>query len=242
MLGEHTASSYRARMSKSSTVIGSEHFAFIAARTIQEDQLLGDLRAAACQAGMPEIQIAPEQAAFLQILMLAARTRDVVEIGTLGGYSAIAMARGLAAGGKVVTLEINEKHAAFAREWIARSDVSDRVAVRVGDAKTTLATLPAESADAMFLDADKEGYVAYLAESMRILRVGGILLADNVLAGGQVIDPGTTSPTAVAIRAFHDAVAATEGLLPVTIPLGDGCLMAVKTCGLAPAQSRTIHS
>src|SRR5687768_2538902 len=146
-------------MSKDSTPVGPELFAFVAARAVPEDALLRDLRGAARAAGLPEIHIAPEQAAFLQLLLRAMRASDVIEVGTLGGYSAIAMARGLLPGGKVVTLEIDRAHAAFAREWVARSDVKEKVEVREGDAKALLPRVPAGSADAVFLDADKEGYV-----------------------------------------------------------------------------------
>jgi len=216
-------------MSKDSTAVGPEHFAFIAAHTIQEDTLLRELRLAAAAAGLPEIHIAPEQAAFLQIVLRAARATDVVEVGTLGGYSAIAMARALGPRGRVTTLEIEPKHAAFAREWIARSDQQGRVEVRLGDAKVTLAAMAPQSADAVFLDADKEGYVAYLREAMRILRPGGLLLADNVLAGGAIVDPRSRSATARAIRAFLDAVAATPQLQTIVVPLGDGCLLGVRS-------------
>lgn len=215
-------------MSKDSTTVGPEHFAFIAAGTIAEDELLRDLRVAAAAAGLPEIHIAPEQAAFLHIALRMARATTVVEVGTLGGYSAIAMARALGPRGRVVTLEIEPRHAAFAREWIARSDVKDKVEVRLGDAKTTLAGMPPNSADAVFLDADKEGYVTYLREAMRILRPGGVLFADNVLAGGDIVDPRSRSATVRSIRAFLDAVAALKNLRPIIVPLGDGCLMAVK--------------
>ncbi|MEC7585009.1 MAG: O-methyltransferase [Planctomycetota bacterium] len=215
-------------MSKHSTVVGPELFEFIAARTIPEDSLLADLRKASYEAGLPEIHIAPEQAAFLQILMRVTKTRQLIEVGTLGGYSAIAMARGMPEGGKILSLEIDDKHAAFAREWVAKSDVADRIEIRVGDARETMPTLPAASADAVFLDADKEGYVTYLEESMRILRSGGLLLADNVLAGGEVTDAGSTSSFTRSIRAFHEAVLSTGGLTAITVPLGDGCLLAVK--------------
>jgi caffeoyl-CoA O-methyltransferase len=215
-------------MSKDSTPVDEGLFAFIQRQTIQEDPLLRDLRRAASQGGLPEIHIAPEQAAFLQLLLRAARCQKVVEVGTLGGYSAIAMARGLPPDGRVLTLEIDKKHAAFAQEWIARSDQRGKIEVRLGDAKAVLPTLPAASADAMFLDADKEGYVAYLAEAMRILRPGGLLLADNVLAGGEVHDPQSTSATARAIRAFHEAVARTPALKSVIVPLGDGLWVGVR--------------
>lgn len=217
-------------MSKDSTAVGPEHFAFIAGHTLPEDAFLGELRQAAARSGLPVIHIAPEQAAFLHIVLRAAKAAEVVEVGTLGGYSAIAMARALPPHGRVLTLEIEPAHAEFARCWIARSDVAGRIEVRLGDARRTLAELPADSADAVFLDADKEGYVEYLRHAMRILRTGGLLLADNVLAGGAVIDAQSTSPTARAIRAFHAAVAATPGLHPIIVPLGDGCLLAVKDC------------
>ena len=215
-------------MSKDGTILTEEHFAFVAARTIPEDALLTELRVAAKAAGLPEIHIAPEQAAFLQILLRIAKARDVVEVGTLGGYSAIAMARGLPESGKIVTLELDETHAQFAREWIGKSDVADKIEVRVGDARSTMTELPATSCDAVFLDADKDGYVTYLEQAARILRTGGVLLADNVFAGGAVIDSASTSPTAIAIRAFHEAVAARRDFTPVIVPLGDGCLMAIK--------------
>jgi predicted O-methyltransferase YrrM len=212
-------------MSKSSTPVDDALFGFIAAATIPEDALLRDLRVAAAAAGLPEIHIAPEQAAFLQLALRAARANVVVEVGTLGGYSAIAMARALPAHGRVITHELDERHAAFAREWIGRSDQRGRIEVRVGDAATTLEALPAASADAMFLDADKEGYVGYLRHALRILRPGGLLLADNVLAGGEVAHGGGSTP--VAIRAFLGAVRATPGLRSVIVPLGDGCLFGV---------------
>ena len=215
-------------MSKDSTPVDEALFAFIQGHTIREDPLLRDLRQAAAVAGLPEIHIAPEQAAFLQLVLRAARCRHVVEVGTLGGYSAIAMARGLPEDGRLITLELEPKHAAFAEQWLARSDQRHKIEVRVGDAKETLRRCADASADAMFVDADKEGYVVYLQQAMRILRPGGILLADNVLAGGQVHDSKAKSATARAIRQFHDAVAATPGLRSVIVPLGDGCLFGVK--------------
>lgn len=213
-------------MSKASTPVDEDLFAFIAAATIPEDPLLRDLRHAAVATGLPEIHIAPEQAAFLQVLLRAHKAAAVVEVGTLGGYSAIAMARGLPAHGRVVTHEIDPHHAAFAREWIARSDQRGKIEVRLGDAAATLGLLAAGSADAMFLDADKTGYVTYLQHAMRILRPGGVLLADNVLAGGDVAHGN--SETARAIRAFL-AAARSSGLDGVIVPLGDGCYFGVKS-------------
>jgi predicted O-methyltransferase YrrM len=213
-------------MSKASTPVDEQLFGYIAAHTIEEDDFLRDLRVASLAAGLPEIHIAPEQAAFLRIALQAGRARTVVEVGTLGGYSAIAMARALPDDGRVITLEVEPHHAAFAREWIGRSDQRGKVEVRLGDAMATLPTLADESADAVFLDADKERYVDYLRQSMRILRRGGMLFADNVLADGEIA--AGTSAKVNALRAFLDAAQADPGLHAVIVPLGDGCLFGVK--------------
>lgn len=215
-------------MSKDSTPVGPAQFDYIAAHTAPEGDYLRDLRHAAAASDLPEIHIAPEQASLLQILLRLRQARDVVEVGTLGGYSAIAMARALPADGRVRTIELEPKHAAFARQWIGKSDVAGKVEVLVGDAHTVLPTLPDASADAVFLDADKPGYTAYLSQALRLLRPGGLLLADNVLAGGHIADAAATGNVA-ALRAFNDAVAATPGLQAIIVPIGDGCLVAVKT-------------
>ena len=213
-------------MSKASTPVDEALFGYIAAQTIAEDEFLRDLRVASLRAGLPEIHIAPEQAAFLRIALQAARAKTVVEVGTLGGYSAIAMARALPADGRIVTLEVEPHHAQFAREWIAKSDQRGKIEVRLGDAMATLPTLADGSADAVFLDADKERYVDYLRQSLRILRPGGVLFADNVLADGDIAS-GTT-PKVIALRAFLDAAKARPDLQSVIVPLGDGCLFGVK--------------
>jgi len=213
-------------MSKTSTPVDERLFAYLQSKTIPEDDYLRDLRVAAAKAGLPEIHIAPEQAAFLQLQLRAMAAKTVVEVGTLGGYSAIAMARGLPGTGKVITHELDEGHAAFAREWIERSDQEGKIEVRVGDAAERLAEMPDGLADAMFVDADKTGYVTYLEHAMRVLRPGGVLLADNVLAGGRIADG--TEEKDVALRAFLDAAQAEADLQSVVVPLGDGIFFGVK--------------
>ena len=116
-------------MSENPTLITAEHFRYVASHTTQDDALLSSLRAAAAAAGIPPISIASAQASFIQILLKATRAKQVVEVGTLGGYSAIWMARALPPDGRVRTLEISPKHAEFARSWIAKSDVASRIEV-----------------------------------------------------------------------------------------------------------------
>lgn len=215
-------------MSESSTLVTQAHFAYVAARTRRDDALLRDLKAAAHEAGLPPISIAPEQASFLQILLRLARAKEVVEVGTLGGYSAIAMARALPPGGRVRTIEAEPRHADFARAWIARSEVADRIEVFLGKGMDVLPTFAAGSADAAFLDADKASYPAYLKESLRILRPGGLVMVDNAFAFGQLLDERPKDREVAAVRAFNEVMAKEAALQSVIVPIGDGVWVGVK--------------
>ena len=215
-------------MSESSTLVTEAHFEYLAARTRGDDAFLRDLKAAAREAGLPPISIAPEQASFLQILLRAAGAREVVEVGTLGGYSAIAMARALPKDGRVRTIEYERKHAEFARSWIARSDVAERVTVLQGKGMDVLPSFAADSADAAFLDADKASYPDYLRESLRIVRKGGLVMVDNAFAFGQLLDARPSDREVGAVRAFNDVMAREERLQSVIVPIGDGVWVGVK--------------
>ena len=213
-------------MSHESTALTAAHYRYLAERTTGEDDFLRDLKRSAEAAGLPAIWIAPEQASFMQILLRLAGAREVVEVGTLAGYSAICMAR---TGARVRTVEVSPQHAEFAREWVGRSDVSDRVEVFLGDGREVLPTLAAGSADAAFIDADKAGYPFYLRECLRIVRPGGLIMADNAFAFGQVLDQAVENDSVEAIRAFNDVMAKTDELQSIIVPLGDGCWVGVKS-------------
>lgn len=216
-------------MSADATPVTEAHFRYLAERTTQEDAFLRGLRVSAAKAGIPAISIDPAQAAFLQILLRGAKARHVIEVGTLAGYSAIAMARALPPDGRVLTIEVDPRHAAFAKEWIAKSDVAGKVAVHLGAGKDVLKKVPDHSADACFLDADKGSYRLYLDECMRILRPNGLVMADNAFAFGQLLDENPTDKDVPAIRAFNDYVPTVKGLQSVIVPLGDGLWVGVKT-------------
>jgi len=215
-------------MSEASTVVTAEHFKYLAERTTREDAFLLDLKKAASAAGIPSIWIAPEQASFMQILLRAVGAREVVEVGTLAGYSAIAMARALPEGGRVRTIEIVEKHAAFAREWAGKSDVAGRVEVILGSGHDVLPGIETHSVDAVFLDADKKSYSAYLDQARRIMRPGGLVMVDNAFAFGQLLDSAPTDPEVPAVRAFNDHLAARTDFTSVIVPIGDGLWVGVK--------------
>jgi len=213
-------------MSQEHTVVEDRHFKYIGERTTPEDPLLRDLKTAARQEGLPEIWIAPEQVALLQILLRASGARRVLEVGTLGGLSAIGMARALPADGRVTTIEIESKHADFAERWIARSDVAGKIEVRRGAGMEVLPTLSGPF-DAAFLDADKESYPLYLKECLRLVRPGGLILADNALGFGRLFDEPADG-SVQAVRRFNDVMAATREVQGVIVPLGDGLWVSVR--------------
>ena len=162
------------------------------------------------EAGLPTIEVSPAQGAFLGILVRATGARRVLEIGTLGGYSTIFLARGLPADGRVVTLEHAPTHAAVARSNLASAGLADRVDVVEGPALETLARLRSEGAypfDLVFVDADKTDYPAYLAAVLPLCRPGTLIVADNVVRKGAVADPSDSDPRAVGARRFLEAVA-----------------------------------
>ncbi len=215
-------------MSHSSTLVTAAHFEYISARTQRDDAFLADLKTAATEQGIRSIWIAPEQAAFMQILLAAAKAREVIEVGTLAGYSAIQMARALPEGGRVRTIELDPKHVKFAREWIAKSDAKDKVTVLEGRGADVLKTFEPDSADAAFLDADKGNYPIYLEESLRIVKKGGLILVDNAFAFGQVLDQHPTDREAKSVQQFNDLMAREKRVQSVIVPLGDGLWVGVK--------------
>lgn len=214
-------------MSASSTLVTARHFRYLAERTVQEDEFLRNLKIQAAAAGIPQIWVSPEQASFMQILLKLVSARDVVEVGTLAGYSAIWMARALPSGGTVRTIEILESHAAFAERWIANSDVARRIEVLRGAGADILPTLADRSADACFLDADKAGYPLYLQECKRILRPGGLLMVDNAFGFGQLFDDEPQDQEVPAVQVFNDILAEESGFHSVIVPLGDGLWVGV---------------
>jgi len=215
-------------MSETATLIDERHVRYITEHTIPEDAFLRDLKREAAAAGIPAIWIAPAQASFMRVLLTLARARDVVEVGTLAGYSAIAMARALPPDGKVRTIELEPKHADFAERWIARSDVAGKIEVLRGAGLEVLPRLPDLSADAAFLDADKPSYPRYLEECLRIVRPGGLVMADNAFAFGELFEEKTTRPEVAAMRRFNEAMAGEKRLVCIIVPFGDGLWVGVK--------------
>ncbi|MDW8148494.1 MAG: O-methyltransferase [Roseiflexaceae bacterium] len=163
------------------------------------------------EAGMPQINVSPVQGRLLYVLALACNARKILEIGTLAGYSAIWMARALPVDGKLITLEVNPKHAEVARANIARAGLAERVEVRLGAALDTLPQLAAEGAgpfDLIFIDADKINLTTYFDWAVRLARPGSMIIADNVIRGGEVLNATSDDAGLQGVRRFNKALAA----------------------------------
>ncbi len=181
-----------------------------------EDHLIGagaargDTLRANAAAGLPKINVSPAQGKFLHLLALSIGARRVLEIGTLGGYSTIWLARALGPDGKIVTLEFEPRHAEVARQNIAREALSDHVDIRIGPALDLLPKLRAEGfgpVDLAFIDADKENNAEYFNWALEFSRPGGLIIVDNVIRAGAVADLSNMDSMAVGGRRLFDAVA-----------------------------------
>lgn len=192
---------------------------YFSERLIAPDAALDAALEANRKADLPAIDVTPLQGKFLELLVRITGARRVLELGTLGGYSTLWLARALAFGGVVVTLELEEKHAAIAQANLERAGLMHRVDLRVGRAADLLRKLVAEKAapfDLIFIDADKSGYPEYLDLSLQLARPGTVLLGDNVVRDGRVIEPENPDPHIQGVRRFTDSVAA-EPRLAATV-------------------------
>lgn len=214
-------------MSAEATLVTQRHFDYLTERTADEGDFLRRLKGEAKAAGIPAIWISPAQASLMQILLRAIGARRVLEVGTLAGYSAIAMARALPQDGRVDTIELEDKHADFAERQVAASDVAGRVTVHRGAGLDVLPKLKDGAYDAAFLDADKGNYPGYLKHSLRLLRPGGLVMVDNAFAFGQLFDERPTDREVGAVRAFNDVMAREPRVQAVIVPIGDGLWVGV---------------
>ena len=192
-----------------------------------EDDVLMEIRARHIREGLPEIFISPEEAKIIVVLLRAIGARRVLEVGTLGGYSGVWIARALPPDGELVTVEHDSHHARFAQTSFEAAGVDDRVQLIEGAALDILTGLE-PGFDAVFLDADKAPLGDYFGEAVRLLRVGGLFLCDNALINGRVVDPDDTEPDVQGVRACNQLAASDERLVSTIIPVRDGLTVGVK--------------
>jgi predicted O-methyltransferase YrrM len=185
--------------------------AYIEAKLVGEETGLAQALAANAAAGLPAHDVSPAQGKFLHLLARLISARRILEIGTLGGYSTIWLARALEASGRLVSIEANPRHAAVAQANLERAGLRRRVDVRQGDARQMLPALAAEGGDPfdmIFIDADKPSNPVYLDWAIRLARPGALIVADNVVRDGTILDPHSQDPRVTGVRRFFDALAA----------------------------------
>jgi predicted O-methyltransferase YrrM len=187
---------------------------------VGHDPALEAALAASAEAGLPAIQVAPNQGKMLHLFARMMGARRILEIGTLGGYSTIWLARGLAPGGRLVTLEADPKHAAVAHANLERAGVADRVEIVVGRALDTLPGIEARGDgpyDLFFIDADKAGIPDYFRWALRLSRPGSLVVVDNVVREGAVIDEDSTDSNVQGVRRFNQLVSTEPRVTATTI-------------------------
>jgi caffeoyl-CoA O-methyltransferase len=179
--------------------------------------------------GAAMMQIGDDQAVLMELIARAMGARNAIEIGTFTGYSSLAVARGMGPEGRLLCCDVSEEWTSVARDFWDRAGVADRIELRLGPALDTLRSLPREEQfDLAFVDADKTGYAGYYEELIPRMRRGGLILVDNTLQGGRVVDESADDDNTVAIRRFNDDVLADQRVRLVLLPIGDGVTVIQK--------------
>ncbi len=210
----------------SNTALSDQMFEYLVSRFSVDDELLHALKREAPKAGIPEIQISEEQAAFMQVFLKSIGAKRVLEIGTLAGYSAISMARALPEDGMLVTIERNPAHAEFAQRYIDKAGLHAKIQIMQGAALDVLPGITGQHFDFAFLDADKKNYPHYLEHCMRLVKRRGVIAADNAFAFGQLFDEHSTDSEAPAMIAFNESVVKDARLQSMIVPVGDGLMLS----------------
>jgi len=204
---------------------------YVWAQTRQSD-IAGRLRAETAQLAEAEMQIGPDQAAFLALLVCSIGARRCIEVGTFTGMSALAVACALPADGRIVCCDVSEEWTAIARRYWNEAGIAERVDLRLAPALDTLNSLIADGEsgqyDFAFIDADKTGYDGYYEACLQLLRPGGLIALDNMLQAGRVADPQRHEPSTDAIRALNAKIKADKRVEPCLLTLGDGVMLARK--------------
>jgi len=219
-------------MSQRPTVITDDLYDYMLEMSSGEDEFLRELKATAKIAGIPEISISPEQARFMQFYIKSIKAKNILEIGSLAGYSAIAMARALPEGGKLVTVELEEKHYLFTKSKVVEAGLENVIEVVHSSGLKYLKSIEnaGMSFDFIFVDADKPNYYKYMIKSLNLLPSGGAFAADNAFAFGFVTDsaPERNPADVKSIKSFNREFTNYEEFFTALVPVGDGLIIGLK--------------
>jgi predicted O-methyltransferase YrrM len=194
--------------------------AYVAEQLLHDDPVLDDVLRVSADAGLPAIALSPPQAKLLHLIARVHGARRILELGTLGGYSTIWLARALPADGQLITLELNPDYAEVAVANTHRAGVAGPIQIRVGPALDSMCALIAEDAgpfDLIFIDADKQSTPEYFEHALELSRPGTVIITDNVVRGGALVDPATEDPRALGMRRFHELLATETRVSATTI-------------------------
>jgi caffeoyl-CoA O-methyltransferase len=202
--------------------------------SLEESELLRELRAETAGIEFAEMQVSPEQGQFMALLVKLSGARRALEVGTFTGYSSICIASALPEDGRLVCCDDSERWTTMARKYWQRAGLEDRIELRLQTAESTLRQLldgdHAETFDFIFIDADKQNYPQYYEACMRLLRRGGLLAVDNTLWSGSVADLDNMEPDTCAIRRFNNMVKQDDRVIKSLVPIGDGLTLVYKLC------------
>jgi caffeoyl-CoA O-methyltransferase len=205
---------------------------YLVEHSVREPDILRRLRDETAKDSMSMMQISPEQGQFMQLLVRLMGAKTCLEVGVFTGYSSLAVALALPAGGRIVACDVSEKWTAIARRYWTEAGVNDRIDLRIAPAMPTLDGLissgRAGSFDFAFIDADKANYLGYYERALTLVRAGGLVAIDNTLWNGQVIDMNSKSDDTRAIRQFNDRIKADLRVHLSMLPVGDGLTLALK--------------
>jgi predicted O-methyltransferase YrrM len=219
-------------MSSGNRYIDQDVYDYLVALSVREDAVLAELRAFSAQLPGATMQISPEQGQLMTLLARLMQARRAIEVGVFTGYSALCIARGLPDDGLLVACEIDEEHMATALRFWERAGVAGKIDFRLAPALDTLDELLAGDLagafDLAFIDADKENYPAYYESLLRLVRPNGLMVIDNVLWGGKVMDTDQVDPQTSAIRSLNDQLRDDERVDTSLLPIGDGVMLARK--------------
>jgi caffeoyl-CoA O-methyltransferase len=214
-----------------SAILNPDIAAYISAHTAQPDDVQQRLVAATAErtGGSAGMQIGSDQGALMELLVRLVGARRAVEVGTFTGYSALCVARAMGPEGRLTCCDVSDEWTSIGRPFWEEAGVADRIDLRIGPGIDTLRSLPADDPiDIAFIDADKGGYASYFDALVPLLRPNGLLLADNTLWSGRVLETGATDGNTMAIQQFNDKVAADPRVESFILPVGDGVTLIRK--------------
>jgi caffeoyl-CoA O-methyltransferase len=212
------------------TVLTPELHGYLVQHGARQDELLRRLAAETAElGGIAIMQVSPEQGALIRLLVRAINARRALELGTFTGYSAICIARGLPDDGLLVTCDVSEEWTGIARRYFEQAGVAERIDLRLGPALDTLREMPDdEPFDFAFIDADKVGYLDYYEETLRLLRPGGLVMVDNVLRGGRVVEPDPDDEGDKVVLELNQRIVADERVEMAMLGISDGVTLVLK--------------